>query len=405
PRMRILVTDGNTRAALAITRSLGRAGHDVLVGANTLRSLAGSSRHCRARVCYPDPDRYGPSFVDFIGDYIAHEAVDVLLPVTDITLLTIGANRARIPAHCAMPFPDLDTVKTVADKAAMMALADRLGVDIPRSVTVAAATDSAATEHGLSFPLVIKPFKSRVATKTDWIYTAVTYAHDAADLQQLLGGLDPRIFPVLLQEKIVGPGMGVCICAHRGTVLAAFAHQRLREKPPSGGVSVLRESVALDPLAFEFAARMLDELNWHGVAMVEFKQDLRDGRPKLMEINGRFWGSLQLAIDAGVDFPRILVDSLSQPAAQPLVEYRTGVRTRWLWGDIDALMLRLFRTAAQLDLPPYALSKPRYLADFMTSFVDPATRLEVERLNDPKPAVYEMLEWLGRVLKPVLPSA
>lgn len=400
--MKILVTDGNSRAALAITRSLGRAGHHVMVGSNSLRSLAGSSRHCQARVCYPDPEHYGRSFMDFMCDYIAHEAVDVLLPVTDITTLTIGANRGRIPARCATPFPDLDTVRTVADKSAMMALAERLGVDIPRSVTVAAA--SAAAGHGLNFPLVIKPFKSRVATETGWIYTAVTYAHDAAELQHILDNLDQRIFPVLLQEKIVGPGMGLCVCAHHGKVLAAFSHKRLREKPPSGGVSVLRESVALDPLAFEFSARMLDKLKWHGVAMVEFKQDLRDGRPKLMEINGRFWGSLQLAVDAGVDFPRILIDSLSSPPAQPLLDYKTGVRTRWLLGDVDALMLRMFRPAGLQDLPPDAVSKLRYLTDFMISFINPATRLEVERLNDPGPAVYEGLDWLGSMLRKRLPS-
>lgn len=402
--MRILVTDGNTRAALAITRSLGRAGHEVRVGANTLDSLAGASRHCQARVCYPDPDRYGQAFVDFIGDYVAHEAVDVLLPVTDITTLTIDAHRARMPSGCALPFPDLDTVKTVADKAAMMTLAEQLGVDIPRTLTLGSAADPAASAQNLNFPLVIKPCKSRVATETGWIYTAVSYAHDAAELQRLLGNLDPRVFPVLLQEKIVGPGMGVFICANRGRVLAGFAHQRLREKPPSGGVSVLRESVALDPLAFEFSARLLEELKWDGVAMVEFKRDVRDGRPKLMEINGRFWGSLQLAIDAGVDFPRLLIDSLERLPEQPQLDYRTGVRTRWLWGDIDALMLRLFRPAAQLDLPPDAVSKTRYLRDFLASFIDPATRLEVERLSDLGPAVYESLDWLGNVLRKLLPS-
>jgi predicted ATP-grasp superfamily ATP-dependent carboligase len=277
-------------------------------------------------------------------------------------------------------------------------------VDTPRSLTLGSAVDPAATGHGLSFPLVIKPGKSRVATGSGWIYTAVTYAHDAAELQRLLGNLDPRVFPVLLQEKIVGPGMGVFICANRGRVLAGFAHERLREKPPSGGVSVLRESVTLDPLAFEFSARLLEELNWDGVAMVEFKRDLRDGRPKLMEINGRFWGSLQLAIDAGVDFPRLLIDSLERPAASPQLDYKTGVRTRWLWGDIDALMLRLFRPTAQLDLPPGAVSKARYLSDFLASFIDRATRLEVERLSDLGPAAYETLDWLGNVLRRLLPS-
>lgn len=402
--MRILVTDGNSRAALAITRSLGRAGHEVRVGSHTATSLAGASRHCAARICYPDPDRYGEAFVSFLSDYVAHEAVDVLLPVTDITTLTIGADRARLRAHCVLPFPDVETVRMVADKAAMMGLATRLGVDIPCSITVTATDHGDASRHGLSFPLVIKPFKSRVATESGWIYTEVSYVHDADELRTALSTLDPRAFPVLLQEKIIGPGMGVCISAARGKTLAAFAHKRLREKPPSGGVSVLRESEALDPLAFEFAARMLGALRWDGVAMVEFKRDLRDGRPKLMEINGRFWGSLQLAIDAGVDFPRILIDSLAATPAQPLIDYRTGVRTRWLWGDIDALMLRLSRPSALLDLPPGAPSKAGYLADFIKSFFDPSTRLEVERLSDIGPAVYECRDWLGSVFNKLLPA-
>lgn len=402
--MRILVTDGDSRAALAITRSLGRAGHEVVVASKRIRSLAGSSRYCASRVCYPDPDSYGPTFLDFIVDYVAHEKVDVLLPVTDITTLIIGSGRNRIPESCMLPFPDIDTVRTAADKEATMALAERLGVDTPRSITVEAPTDASRFGHGLSFPIVVKPFRSRVDTGAGWIYTAVTYAHDEVELGNVLSSLDPRAFPVMLQEKIIGPGVGIFICAHRGRVLAAFSHRRLREKPPSGGVSVLRESIALDPLALEFSERLLRELGWTGVAMVEFKQDTRDGRPKLMEINGRFWGSLQLAIDAGVDFPRLLIDSLEHPDMQAVCAYRVGVKTRWLWGDIDALFLRLFRSDANLDLPPGFPSRWRYLGEFVKSF-NPATRLEVERLADPGPAFYESAQWLRNVFRTLLPSA
>ena len=109
---------------------------------------------------------------------------------------------------------------------------------------------------------------------------------------------------MLLQERIEGPGVGVFVCCDRGEPVALFAHRRLREKPPSGGVSVLCESAAArsDRRATS-ATRLLQALDWRGVAMVEFKRDLRDGSLRLMEINGRFWGSLQLAIDAGVEFP------------------------------------------------------------------------------------------------------
>ena len=393
--MRILVTDGNSRAALAITRSLGKAGHTVIVGSTSIRSLAGSSKYCKSRICYPDPDRYNGTFISYIADYVEHESVDVLLPVTDITTMTIGANRMRIPAFCALPFPEIDTVRMVADKAAMMQLAEKLSVDIPQSTTIDNYADIGEINHGLRYPIVIKPFKSRVQVDGGWLYTGVTYAHDAHELECILKDLDPRIFPVLLQEKIIGPGMGVCICAHHGNMIAAFSHRRLREKPPSGGVSVLRESVPLDPLALEFSEHMLHELKWHGVAMVEFKQDVRDGRPKLMEINGRFWGSLQLAIDAGVDFPKLLIDSLNGPFDAPKVTYRTGVRTRWLWGDFDALMIRLLRPQEKLDLPPGFPSKLRYLLDFLS--YDGNTRLEIEQLDDLRPMVYESTQWIGRI--------
>lgn len=402
--MKILVTDGDSRAALAITRSLGQAGHEVVVGSKRIRSLAGASRFCASRVCYPDPDSYGAAFVDFIADYAGHEKIEVLLPVTDITTLVIGANRGRMPAGCILPFPDIDTVRIAANKQATMVLAHRLGVDTPQSVTISAPTDAGRLEHGLRFPVVIKPFKSRIETGTGWIYTAVTYAHDEAELGRVLNDLDPQVFPVMLQEKIIGPGIGIFICAYRGRVLAAFSHRRLREKPPSGGVSVLRESIALDPLALDFSERLLHELGWTGVAMVEFKQDRRDGRPKLMEINGRFWGSLQLAIDAGVDFPRLLIDSLAHPDMRPVLDYRVGVRTRWLWGDIDALFIRLFRSEESLDLPPGFPSRSRYLAEFMKSF-NTATRLEIERLNDLGPALHETTQWLRNVFRALLPSA
>lgn len=398
--MKILVTDGNSRAALAITRSLGKAGHTIVVGSTQLNNLAAASKYCTTRICYPDPDKYADAFIDFLADFISHEGIDALIPVTDITTMTIGGSRSRIPAGCALPFPDIETVRAVADKTAMMALAERLGVDVPQSITVESADDIDPENPGLRYPLVVKPFRSRVRTDRGWLHTAVSYAHDPETLETTLRGLDNRIYPVMIQEKIIGPGIGVCICAHQGRLTAAFSHRRLREKPPSGGVSVLRQSAQLDPLGLEFSERMLRELKWHGVAMVEFKQDQRDGRPKLMEINGRFWGSLQLAIDAGIDFPRILIDSLGSPPERPLLDYRIGTRTRWLWGDFDALMLRLFKSSEQADLPPGFPSKSRYLRDFLT--YDRGTHLEIERLDDLGPMRYETADWLKNVLRSML---
>jgi predicted ATP-grasp superfamily ATP-dependent carboligase len=158
-------------------------------------------------------------------------------------------------------------------------------------------------------------------------------------------------------------------------------------------VSVLRESIAADPIALGQAVALLDRLDWQGPAMVEFKMDEATGVPVLMEINGRFWGSLQLAIDAGVDFPALLVEAALGGDPEPVTEYRHGVRTRWLLGDLDHLLIRLRRSAAALHLPPGAPGRVRTVAGFVGGFAPP-TRLEVLRLRDLRPFGRELRIWL-----------
>ena len=138
------------------------------------------------------------------------------------------------------------------------------------------------------------------------------------------------------------------MCYQHGRLVAEFSHRRIREKPPSGGVSVLCESVPVVPQAKQYAQALLDALRWEGVAMVEFKMDMADQSLKLIEINGRFWGSLQLAIDAGVDFPALLVQTLADEPMPVIDSYRVGVRSRWLMGDFDALLMRLFKREDEL---------------------------------------------------------
>jgi predicted ATP-grasp superfamily ATP-dependent carboligase len=133
----------------------------------------------------------------------------------------------------------------------------------------------------------------------------------------------------LVQEYIPGDGYGVEVLLNRGEPRALFMHRRLREYPISGGASTLRESVYHEEMK-DAALRLMRHLQWHGVAMVEFKLDQRDGLPKLMEVNGRFWGSLPLSIAAGVDFPGLLHEMVTKGDVAPAFDYRLGVKSRWL---------------------------------------------------------------------------
>jgi predicted ATP-grasp superfamily ATP-dependent carboligase len=392
--MRVLVTDSNTRPALATTRSLGKAGHVVLTCGDIEPSLAGVSRYSDSHVRCPSPVRHPAEFSACVRHLVVRQHVDVVLPMTEVSTLTLLYDDELWALGTRSPFPDACVVAKAADKGHVLRLAAALGIPTPATIEIASSADLAGRTNGLGYPVVIKPARSRVRTPLGWLSTGVSYAGDPAQLERRLAELPPQVFPILLQERIEGPGVGVFMCFDAGRSVASFAHQRLREMPPSGGVSVLCESCEPDPVAAEQAERLLARLGWRGPAMVEFKRDRRDGSLRLMEINGRFWGSLQLAIDAGVDFPRLAVDIASGTPVAPLGRYRIGIRSRWFWGDASAMLLLLTRDARALDLPPGHAGRWRTLRDFLR-LPDSRTRNEVLRRDDWRPFLLESRRWMG----------
>jgi predicted ATP-grasp superfamily ATP-dependent carboligase len=386
----VLVTDADQRAALAVVRSLGRAGHKVLVGGPRRRSLAGASRFCSVRIVLPDPLTDPAKFAAEVVSVVARDSVDVLIPITEGSLLAILPLRSQL-GNCLVPFPDLETFQRACDKAEVLRIAAAEGIAVPAQIVIDAIGARLPPELP-PFPLVLKPSRSVTTTDGTGQKHGVVHAASRRELDEALAVMTPSAYPLILQQRIVGPGIGIFLLIWDGKVRVVFAHRRLREKPPAGGVSVYRESVAADPALVERSSRLLARLNWRGVAMVEYKLDDATGTPYLMEINGRFWGSLQLAVDAGVDFPRLLhdVSTGGGPSSPPY--WKAGVRSRWWWGDVDHVLAMFRRSPATLALPPGHPGRWRTLIDFLIPRA--ANRNETLQFDDPKPFFVETLEWL-----------
>jgi predicted ATP-grasp superfamily ATP-dependent carboligase len=390
----VLVTDGEQRAALATVRSLGAAGYPVFVCSTRSRSLAGASRYARGAFQLPDPLARPDAFATEVGVLCERLRVEVLLPIAEPAMLALLPARERLPG-VRIPFPALETFRGISDKEALTQAAARLGIRVPEQRVLRDPVEAPLHTCDLQFPLVLKPARSVGETGGERLKVGVRYAAGPGPLERELARLPPQAFPLLLQQRVVGPGIGIFLLRWNGRRVATFAHRRLREKPPSGGVSVYRESIPADPALVELSAELLAASNWNGVAMVEYKIEKATGTPYLMEVNGRFWGSLQLAVDAGVDFPRLLVECALGYEPQPVEEYRTGVRSRWWWGDFDHLLTRLRRSPEALALPPGSPSRAHVVRDFLTPW-RPGDRAEVFRLADPWPAIQEMVDWVRR---------
>jgi predicted ATP-grasp superfamily ATP-dependent carboligase len=385
-----VVTDGEQRSALATVRSLGRAGHTVHVCASRPGSLSSASRYCVSETVVPDALRQPDAFVSAVAEVATKCRADVVLPVTESALLAVLPDRERFSA--ALPFPSAEQFDWVCDKARVVEAGKGNGIAVPAQHVVH-SREEAVDYSDARFPLVLKPSRSVVGPLGARERVGVLYANDRRELKLALQRLSSDAFPLLMQERIEGPGTAISLLLWEGELRAAFAHRRLREKPPSGGVSVLRESVALDAELLARSAALLRDVDWRGVAMVEFKVDARTGMPYLMEINGRLWGSLQLAIDAGVDFPSLMVRAAMGVPAPPVLEYEVGVRTRWEWGDVDHLVARLRRSRADLALSDDAPGRLQTVQEFIRAF-GPGNRPEVFHRDDPWPFLRESADWV-----------
>jgi predicted ATP-grasp superfamily ATP-dependent carboligase len=340
----------------------------------------------------PDPLLEPVAFLNALQGLIERWQIDTLIPIAEPALLVALEARTRLGVD--IPFPALNVFRRICDKQELLGAAPSLGIAVPRQIVVERPADiEDGTNNWSEFPVVIKPARSVSELNGKRSKQGVSYANTEKQLRAQLHGLPQTAFPVLLQERVEGPGVGIFLLIHQGQVQAQFAHRRIREKPPSGGVSVYRESTAADPALVESSRALLERFDWNGVAMVEYKLDARSGVPFLMEVNGRFWGSLQLAVDAGVDFPVLLLrgargETISPPA------YRVGVRSRWWWGDVDQLIIRLRHAATDLNLAPGVASRWRSVLDFLHLW-RPGDQNEVFRWHDPMPFLRESIDWFA----------
>lgn len=398
-QMNVLVTDGENRSALAVTRSLGRRGCSVFVTGREAGNISACSKFCRKAFTAPDPLKESRKYSEAISEIIVREDINVIFPITEQSVYCLNDARKLIGNSVILACAPSEIMDAMSNKYKLFQLAERLGVGIPETVYVTDSDDFLRKRSRISdFPVVVKPAFSKIKDGDRIITSGVMYAANRDELSQLYETKSALRHPSLIQELIVGEGTGLFTLFDRDRHLALFSHRRLLEKPPSGGVSVLSESVPLDKEMVESARSLLSEVDWEGIAMVEFKRDIRDGRAKLMEVNGRFWGSLQLAVASGVDFPVISLDYyIAGQQASLLSDYKVGYRLKWFYGILDHLIIRLKNDGSPLNIPPGVPACWQVIKELM-KFNYENSSSDVYDSNDIRPFISETKMYLKNII-------
>ena len=339
---RVLVTDASERAALAVIRSLGKKNIEVTAGDSARFNIGFFSKYCKKRILYPPPELEKTKFTRTMLKLVRDESYDLLIPITDKAMVPIIEQKEDFEQYTKVAAPSYSTTIKALDKIETLKLAQQHDIPFPKTVFGEDLGDLYNFSNEITYPIVIRPrMKVRwtgekaiilKVTPENYAYTPQDFIRKWKRLIRILKKVGLQEDFLMVQKFVQGEGYGVEALMHNEEPTAIFVHRRLREYPTTGGASTLRESVRDNKLA-HLGTKVLQAMEWEGVAMVEFRVNTGTGEPMLIEVNGRFWGSLPLAINAGVDFPYLLYKSLIDKETFSCSEYRSGLKQRWLAGD------------------------------------------------------------------------
>lgn len=310
-------------------RGLGRAGWDVDV-VTSAPGFSSRSRYARRVFTTPPLEQGLDGWTAAVARAATAGDHELVLAGGDAETFALSYVRDQLP--CTVPYPPHEVVLRTLDKRGVGEQAAQAGLAVP----AAHVPTSAAEVADLPPPYVVKSSAhwrpDRDADELRW-ETVVTPDADEAwrRVAQIRdGGGDPFV-----QHHVEGAlyALSVLVDPDGEVVGAVRSVGPARTWPAEAGMRVRSRTLPIDHDELERAARLLHGLGWWGLADLDFLAP-PDGPPQLIDLNGRLYGSLSIALAAGVNFPDLWARLATGRDAPRGVLGRPGERFHWLEGDL-----------------------------------------------------------------------
>jgi predicted ATP-grasp superfamily ATP-dependent carboligase len=396
----VIVLGIDTPIGLTVVRELGERGVPVHGIARSREGVGLYSRWLFAKYMRPSSDQ---TLLELLAQIRRDHGAKLVMAISERDLFFLRAASDADQLRDIRPLvPERNILQIVGDKVATCAMAEKVGVPVPLSWQPCDGDTVDAPPPSLTFPCVLK-WRNPEDVQADLARLGVPflkaeYCYDLPGLTEALSRYRKFGRYPLVQEFCPGSGLGHMIFMYRGEPLLKFQHRRLSEWPPEGGVSTVCESVSLtiNHELLEKSVALLRQIRWEGAAMVEYRYDERTGRAALMEINGRFWGSLPLAYHAGAPFAWFTYAVLGLGRTPKTTEYRSGMVCRYMIPETRRLLTVMFQPR-KIQNRNLALSPLTEFGRYLVQFILPKTRYYVFQWRDPKPFLADMT-FLGEKL-------
>jgi predicted ATP-grasp superfamily ATP-dependent carboligase len=301
---------GEHFVSLAVTRSLGKKNIKTTVVSEDKNAMTFFSKYCHEKKLVDNP----------ISPYSGFSKNQIIMPIGEDLIIELAKNLHKYQFTPA--FPGYSVLELAFNKRKLIDRAMELNVPCPETIFIDDFATFEEKSGKLKFPVVFKPVRSRGGL-------GISFIDSGDQIKDIFNDSFKKFGPLLIQEKIpYKERYSVAILMNNEQVMkrCCVLHAK-RFHPLSNGPASFVETVN-KPSLVELGNTLLQSIGYSGIAEIEFVIDSRTNEPKLMEINPRFWGSLQGAISAGVDFPYLLYQMILEGDIEKNLDYKKGFKTR-----------------------------------------------------------------------------
>lgn len=369
----VLVTEAAQKNALAIVRALGSAGVKVYVLGHHRMDISRFSRYCNGSLLIDSLDR------EIIATFIKSNSIDLVIPVGTNSIQFFVEHHLFFANKVKTLLPNSEQVSCAMSKQLTMEAANTLKIPTPKTAFPDSLEDAYRHSEAIGFPCVMKWLYEVGENVVDYAQTKEEFIKRYDSMCRIHGFDEKTGFP-MVQEFVDGVGVGYFGLFFKGKRIDSYQHERIREAPPSGGVSACAKTVYYDDLE-KYGESLLTHLKWNGVAMVEFKMR-HDKSLVLMEVNPKFWGSLDLGLKAGINFPLTIIKLLNAPQMADFIghsDYPREFRFQW---PLDGEFKYMFASYVRFK-------------EVIKDFFNPNVGSNLNLLSDPLPTLVQVLSILA----------
>jgi predicted ATP-grasp superfamily ATP-dependent carboligase len=381
----VIVTNGWVRTAYCVIESLGRRGIPVHVIDRSKYAMCRYSRWTKSFHQVPNYYTEPEAYVSAVAEIARQMGVCVLIPSHE-DIIPLVNYRRLLPPELKFAHAPAEKLRLANDKWEVMKLCKNLGAAHAESFIPESLEELKKRAGELAYPAVIK-------TRVGNAGKGVIFVHDRDDLMTQYAAVLER-FSILrenwpmVQEYLGTDICGVCMIYNKGRLVASSAETYLRTKEENKFSTTTYRRSAFDPEGVANCKMVADHLKWHGVIHFDMIRDFRTGTGKIIEINPRLWGTLIIAVAAGIDFPYMLYQlALTKKITSFSDTYAENVYARWILGELIGLLNLIKRKA------PYH-ERLRELSGILFTPLKGAT--DDFRMSDPLPFVMEMADYFRR---------